>query len=300
MFSTKLWDQIASSVAQQWVERLFSPVLLFWAGGVLAYITAHDPKLLLDFLRGLDTPLQIALAVGGLVGVAGSAAVVESMQLSALRLLEGYWPRWLHPLRCYLRERLRKRIEKWDDTWRKLGVRYTELEAEELETYAYLDEMLATYPQEKRLLPTRLGNCLRAAEDYAWRHYGLAIGVVWPRLWGVMPEGAQKEISEARKRLDTAVRFWLWSFLFLVWTVWAWWMIPLALLGMVWGYRQALEAAGVYGELLRAAFDIHRGALYKALRWPLPTNPAEEHQTGQQITDYLWRVPNQSTTPTFR
>jgi hypothetical protein len=300
VFGTKFWDQMASGVAQKWIEWLFSPALVFWAGGVLAYITAHGGGPLVALLQRLDTPLHVALTVSGLgVGIAASVAAVESVQHGALRLLEGYWPRWLHRLRHYLVKRLSERNARRHREWSQLAARYSGLTAEELETYAHLDATLASYPTQERLLPTRLGNRLRAAEDYAWRHYGLATGVIWPRLWGVMPEGAQKEIIDARQRLDAAVRFMVWSFLFLAWTVWAWyWVIPLALLGMVWGYWQALEAAGVYGELLRAAFDLHRGSLYKALRWPLPHNPAEEHQRGRQLTYYLWRGLD-DTTPTF-
>jgi hypothetical protein len=301
MLGTKFWDQISSGVAKKWIEWLFSPALVFWAGGVLAYSTAHGREPLVAFLQRLDTPLHLALAVGGLVvGLAGSVAAVESLQQGALRLLEGYWPRGLHWLRHDLVKRLSERYARRHQEWSQLAARYADLTAKDLETYAHLDAMLATYPTQGRLLPTRLGNRLRAAEDYAWHHYGLATGVVWPRLWGVMPEGAQKEIIDARKHLDAAVRFMLWSFLFLVWTVWAWyWVIPLALLGMVWGYGQALEAAGVYGELLRAAFDLHRGSLYKALRWPLPNNPAEERQRGRQLTYYLWRG-SDATAPSFR
>ncbi len=95
------------------------------------------------------------------------------------------------------------------------------------------------------------------------------------------------------------MRLFLWSVLLLVWAFWSWyWVIPLALLGMAWGYWQALDAAGVYGELLRAAFDLHRFALYKALRWPLPGNPADEHKIGQQLTYYLWRG-SEDTMPPF-
>jgi hypothetical protein len=100
-----------------------------------------------------------------------------------------------------------------------------------------------------------------------------------------MPEGAQKEIIQARQRLDAAVRFIVWSLLFLIWALWAWyWVIPISLIGIVWGYWRALEAAGVYGELLRAAFDLHRVTLYQALRWPLPSNPADERKTGRQLS----------------
>jgi hypothetical protein len=299
VFGTKFWEQISSGVAQKWIERLLSPALVFWAGGLLAYITARGWTSVIALVQRLDTPLQIALAVGGLVSIAASAAVVESIQRSALRFLEGYWPRPLRSLRHYRVKHISERIAGLRAAWDALAVRYRDLTPEELETYARQDAVLATFPSRTRLLPTRLGNLLRAAEDYPWRRYGLATGVLWPRLWGVMPENAQNEIIAARKRLDAAVRLIVWSLLFLLWAFWAWyWVIPLALLGIAWGYWQALDAAGVYGELLRAAFDLHRFALYKSLRWPLPSNPADEHQIGRQLTYFLWRG-SDDTTPTF-
>lgn len=50
-----------------------------------------------------------------------------------------------------------------------------------------------------------------------------------------------------------------------------------------------LDSAAIYGDLLEAAFDLHRTALYTSLRLPLPKNPTEEQQTGRALTDYLWR-----------
>jgi hypothetical protein len=307
VFGTKFWEQIASGVAQKWTERLFSPALLFWAGGLLAYVVARGWSLvtaegwtqIVALVQGLETPLQIGFAAGGLVVVAGSAAVVESIQQSALRFLEGYWPCLLGPIGRYRVKRISKRLARLRTAWDALAARYGDLTPEEKATYASLDAKLATYPSQERLLPTQLGNRLRAAEDYPWRHYGLATGVLWPRLWGVMPENAQKEIVNARERLDAAVRLILWSLLFLLWSFWAWyWVIPLAVLGMAWGYWQALNAAGLYGELLRSAFDLYRFVLYEALRWPLPSNPASEHQIGRQLTDYLWRG-SDGKTPSF-
>jgi hypothetical protein len=289
VFGTKFWDQIASSTAQKWVERLLSPALAFWGGSLLAYAYTKGWAPVMSFLQHLDTPLQIVLALSGVVLIAGSATAVESLQQDSLRLLEGYWPRLFRRLRRYLVGRISGQVKRMDQEWQELAARYDALTPEELEDYARLDAALATFPSQARLLPTRLGNRLRAAEDYPWRHYGLGTGVLWPRLWGVMPQGMQKEITEARKRLDAAVRLFLWSVLFLVWTPLTWWVIPLGLLGMIGGYWQALNAAGVYGELLRAAFDLHRFALYKALHWPLPSHPAEEHPIGRQLTDYLWR-----------
>ena len=291
MFTSKFLDQIAVGVAQKWIERLFNPALVFWIGGILAFVSAHGAAPLITSTQALDMPLHIALAVGGLlVAVYGLMAMVKSVEFYALRILEGYWPGILQPLRSYFVKVQAKRQAGKRLEWERLAVRFVDLSSEERERYARLDADLAAYPSRNRLLPTRLGNWLRAAEDYGWRRYGLATSVVWPRLWGVMPDTAKKEIVEARKRLDDAVGTFVYSVLFLAWTPWAWyWVVPSAFLGMLWAYGQAIQSAGVYGELLRAAFDLYRVLLYKALRWPLPLNPAEEEQVGRRLTYFLQR-----------
>jgi hypothetical protein len=54
-------------------------------------------------------------------------------------------------------------------------------------------------------------------------------------------------------------------------------------------YRGMIVAAGVYGDLVRSAFDLHRFDLYRALAWPLPENLDNERQLGMQLTTYLFR-----------
>jgi hypothetical protein len=56
--------------------------------------------------------------------------------------------------------------------------------------------------------------------------------------------------------------------------------------------------AQIFGELIEAAYDLHRNALYQQLRWPLPTNPLQEHSSGTELTTYLRRG-SDSNTPTF-
>ncbi len=71
--------------------------------------------------------------------------------------------------------------------------------------------------------------------------------------------------------------------------------MPLGLLGAFLAYRGMLAAAAIYGQLLESAFDVHRVALYQALRWPLPENPAKERSTGRDITTYLYHGSTEST-----
>jgi hypothetical protein len=296
MFGTNFWEEIAGGVAKQWADRVFSPALLFWMGGLLAYATAHGWCQVYNAVDTINSHLQVVLAVFALVLVAGSALAIEGLQLIALRLMEGYWPRFLEQLRRRRIDWIKNRLQKKQDEWDRLVTRYKTLTDSEREIYARLDGELATHPAPGRLLPTRLGNLLRAAEDYSWRRYGLATAVVWARLWLVIPEEAREEIGQARDRLDGAVRLYLWSILSLIWAVWAWWwVVPTAALGIIFSYLRALKAAGIYGELIRASFDLYRVGVYKSLRWPLPGDPAEEYEMGKRLTDYLWRGSHQKT-----
>ncbi|MEV1005619.1 hypothetical protein [Nonomuraea sp. NPDC050202] len=121
------------------------------------------------------------------------------------------------------------------------------------------------------MLPTALGNILRAGELRPLRRYGLDVLIAWPRLWLVLPETARQEISGARTRLDVVGRTMVWALAAGVWSVFVWWAVPVAVLLAISAYRGGvLPAARVYSDLVEAAFDLYRWELYKALRLPMP------------------------------
>lgn len=170
--------------------------------------------------------------------------------------------------------------------------RFKGLTLKEAEEYARLDWQLRQFPtQLDRIMPTRLGNRLRAAETRPQDKYGLDALLCWPRLWLVLPDGVKKSLQEARQELNIGARVWLWSVLFLLWGYFAWWAVPAGLLFAWLSYRWMLNTAAAYGELVEAAFDLHRTQLYKALRLPLPEDPADERQKGQELTTYLLGSP---------
>ena len=106
--------------------------------------------------------------------------MVQPLQLSLVRFMEGYWGvSWfgnkIKSLGVSVQQRQRKRLEK-------LTKSTQEPTPEESVAMAKAFWQLCTvYPDEKRLLPTRLGNILRAAEDSAGGRYGLDTVAVWPR-----------------------------------------------------------------------------------------------------------------------
>jgi hypothetical protein len=290
---TKFLEGLGGKLAEQWAASLLTPAFVFWLGGLAAWIQKFGWNQLQQWLASLGEPLQIAVLVGSLLLVAASAFAIQRFDLAVLRFFEGYWPGWMAPLTDRLVNRQRARMKRLENKWQELAVKRDQggkLTAEDLDQFVAIDWQLRQMPaQPERLMPTTLGNLLRAAESHPSDKYGLDAIICWSRLWLVLPEAVKKELQDARADLNTAARVWLWGVLFLVWTSWAWWAVPIALFVALFAHWWMLEAAATYGDLLESAFDLHRMKLYQSLHFPLPANPAAENELGAQVTEYLWR-----------
>lgn len=289
----KFWDKLSEGLGQKWATQKMGFALAFWVGGALSWIACHDLGAITAKLTALDsTPIYIAMAVGGLMLLAASAAVVEWLERPLIRLLEGYWPGQFRRWRFKLAKRLEEQLKEKDARWSELEplVQSGASSPEQQEEYARLDDLLTRYPQNPaNLMPTTLGNLLRAAEDYPIVRYGLSITVCWPRLWLVLPAETRDALSKTREQLNAAARMALWGVLFFTWMIWSKWAALPAVVLIVSGYLRMIGAAGLYGDLLRATFDLHRFALYESLHWPLPTDPESEIAAGSALTEYLFR-----------
>jgi hypothetical protein len=108
------------------------------------------------------------------------ALIAEPLQIALVRLLEGYWGQsragrlLAAPGRAYHRAR-RNRLDR---AQRRQGGA-PPAPAEVRETAA---RKLSSYPPAGAILPTKLGNILRAAEYRAGSRYGLDAITAWPRL----------------------------------------------------------------------------------------------------------------------
>jgi hypothetical protein len=152
-------------------------------------------------------------------------------------------------------------------------------------------QVLRRVPESPQLrMPSRLGNLLRAAERRPIDKYGIDPAVCWTALWLLLPAEAKTELTQSRAALDSATRIWLWGALFLVWTPWSWWALPIGILVPVLAYYGGmLNAASLFGDLMVAAFDLHRLRLYDDLRLPRPQSPVQERrQAGPRVTNMLW------------
>ena len=307
---TGFWEGLGGSLAERWIVLILTPAFAFWAGGLTAWAWSrgwHDGWTELgNRITGLSSAEQIALAVGGFVLVTVSGIAVQRATLPLLRIFEGYWPRWLGTARSLLIARQTRRVVRLQQERDQLAAKLGDDTAtpEERRRHLTLDKRLRRVPTEAndeepvRRMPTSLGNILRAAESWPVDKYGLDAVKCWPRFWLILPETARTELTSARSSLDSAATVVVWSLLFVVWTFWAWWALPIGLAIAALAYRMVLGSAEVYGDLLESTFDVHRRLLYQAVEWPLPRTPAEERETGRALTEYLWRG-SDSETPSF-
>jgi hypothetical protein len=318
-----VWTSLVEGVGQRLTESSslawLTPATLFWASGFGA-LYWHDDRIwwrggLLSLLPNhaawshinLQPPTaffqlsgneQIALSAAAALVVGLSGLVGRAAAFGVVRVAEGYWPRWLGIVCDWLVRRVERRRAADERRLEALRDRFDGLSPAEIREYADLDLRLEVLTPKYRQLPTRLGNVLRAAESRPGDRYGLDALVCWSRLWLVLPDATKQELTGARNALDEGAIVMFWGILGFLWTAWAWWAAPIALIVIHFAYRAMVRSATVFGDLLVAAFDVHRFALYSSLRWPLPPDPVSEREQGHAVTQYLWRGP-EGPTPTF-
>ena len=233
------------------------------------------------------------LLVAGLLAL---ALVVHPLQLTLVRLLEGYWgnTRGARSLAAWCTARQARRRQALVDALRYEGEGQPDAAALQ-RMQASAAALLQGFPASpERLMPTALGNVLRAAEDRPQRAYGLDGVTIWPRLFPLLPETMRNLLADARNQMDVALRF---AAVFvlaalvcaaLLWRYPPWAALALVGLFLAWlSYRAGVQAAAAYGQLVEVAFDLHRFALYPALHLSLPDDPDAERVLNAEVSAVL-------------
>ncbi len=166
---------------------------------------------------------------------------------------------------------------------------------------SYQRSYLSFAPAPAPVMPTRLGNALRAAEAYPGdeERWGLDAVFWWPRLYLILPDGARSQVDDARAALDQLVVLTMLSAAFGV--------VALALscaglslavgLGCAAGalllsrgsYLAAVTSATVFGDLVRSCYDLYRGDLLSRLGWELPPTLEGERRLWGALGQQLYR-----------
>ena len=148
--------------------------------------------------------------------------------------------------------------------------------------------------QDHEIMPTKLGNAIRAFQSYPYKTYGLDGPPNWSRVEALVTENEKEALAEAL----TTFAFWLnLIVLTAAATIYIWVADVLgrphstgstALLTLVSATAGALVAWGAYcasvgaainwGASVRAAYDLHRLELYERLGLKRPRTEEEEEE----------------------
>ncbi len=267
------------------VDSLVGDIRAWWLPSIavvglfsLSVFPALDDSGVLADVADLNGSQQIALAVSLSVALAAIAAAL-SRQL--YRVLEGYHlrPGWLR---------------RWRET-RHLDKRRTLRNSVESAADAGgVAERLRQYPGEaSRVMSTRLGNTLRAGEDYGPDRYGLDTVTLWDRLIAVAPDAITNRLEATTTSMNTWVgSIWL-AVLFSAVSVYGaiaadspslyYWAAAAVGLTPIF-YAFAVSVAEDYGQALRALVDLSRGELAASLGYRLPDSASEERTFWGELT----------------
>lgn len=268
----------------------FAPCALF-VTGVFALVRAGSFSGRSDW--DAVWPESPAAALGAALTVVVCASLLglllQPFQVRAVRVLEGYWDRW--PLTAGLAGLL----ARWQRRrWKALHRRAAQVPDSDrgLRAGADAGRRLAAQPPAEVLLPTALGNALRAGELTAGERYGLTTLSSWPRIYLQVSARMAEVLSSARDALDAAVNL-CWSFLALS-TASAlalhdepsvWWLCGAGLLLAAFAYKGAVTAAQAYAGLMHVVYDLHRFDLLDALHLPLPADRSSEREVFSDVSE---------------
>jgi len=214
---------------------------------------------------------------------------------SIIRLKEGYGA-W-NPAKLFAfieRRRFRRLTERLEEIKADLVLAEDLGEEKDFAERRRLRRIVARrFPDsEDLLLPTAFGNTILAFEVYSRVMYGIDAIPGWPRLVMVMPDNDREVVDTAKAQMSFWVNIWLLSLIFFVeylalsiitgqrGTIWAVVSLPLAWFAS----RRARNAAVMWGEVVKASFDVYVPALRKKLELDASLPPDQERRQWANIS----------------
>jgi hypothetical protein len=285
----QVYDRLSSFFERRFLKNAFLPVLLFFPAVALP-ILLQGGRLdrLIRALENQATGVKLLFFLGYFALSWFCAAIVASQWRNIIRLYEGYplsaWP-WLDNIgKGWHKAQLR-------------GLQYPR-EGEGGLDNSYLRHW--AYPDISHVLPTRLGNVIRAGEAEPQYRYKAHAVVLWPLLYHVLPRETINDIADARGTLEFLLVLSLWCSGFAVLNpltalifngslAIAALLFSAGLLLAYTAYLAAIPAAAEYAAYLRSTFELYRFNLLARLRLPIPKNLKEEVAIWNELCEFVLR-----------
>lgn len=202
------------------------------------------------------------------------------------RVLEGY------RLPRQLRRHMQRRHAR---TWWSLH--NVEQRAQSSAAWGLRTENMWEYPERLAdVMPTRLGNALRAAEQYGVRRWNLDSLTFWHELTAVAPAPLLAELDDSRSAMDffagSIVQFGLIAATCFATVPQADDRVPLVVgigaLVLIWpAYLALIQRVGEYRSAIQALVNLGRKPLAEALGYPLPADVGRELYLWANLTRYV-------------
>lgn len=295
-------------ISRAFVVGYIMPSLALFLGIYLLYPTLPIFKRPGTILAGDADTGGVALAI---LAIWLCAMVLSIFNVAMYRVLEGYvWP--INAISSWKT----KEINRWKalvDEYDKLQRQLAETENLNPDTRKImytraqdvLVELRTDFPQtEGDILPTRLGNVIRAFERYPNVIYGADGVALWPWIEASMKDDARSIVENAKATSDLFVNICILSFIYLILVIFKYFSVVflrlvgvisnelklsefffeviiqgdlfiLAVSGLIvsiFSYKFALNAARSWGRRVRAAFDLYLNSIAEKMGYEVPKN----------------------------
>jgi hypothetical protein len=304
----------------------FAPSLAFVAVSTIAFSPLLPPTLIQRVQSALS-PINdsglIVLLIATMMGF-----TLTSLNTYIYKLFEGYFLRGL--LKPLLRIELRRariirnkrdflnkkinRIEKWQRgrTRAKLPAyqkkKLIRINNRIQQLINQRDALAAEYdskypPTDALIMPTRLGNILRAAEAYPQSRYYADSVALWPRMVWAVDREYMSHVDSANDQCSFLLNSSLLSGIFAVMSFTAsgyelasnvssnpviYLAVGIFALAIAWFfYTASLLNVTKYGNLIRSSYDLFRFNLLDKLHLKLPPNSESEKELWEQISEFI-------------
>jgi hypothetical protein len=214
------------------------------------------------------------------------------------RLLEGYsWPNASATRAVRKQRRLYASLKEAADRAQGTGGGSEREDKEQLWRAELAFEKLKRYPEsEADILPTRLGNALKAIERYGQSRYKLDAQTFWSELNACAPDSTRDEVEDARSVIDTFVSFvfvsLVFAFLSLIVAITKLHAPSLiaalgALLLSRWFYNSAVESTSWLVRAIQALVNLGRGKLASTYGLKVPSTLSEEQRMWEALAGFV-------------
>ena len=323
-------NSLIRDIGRSYIVSSMLPAAFFIALGVFIY-RANIPQLLSIPILSDKYSASLYFLFAGLIMWAGFA--LYSMVNWTVRFYEGYYLLgWMKKVLVFLffgREYKKKTkyIERVLQAKKNRPVGWEEIIDENYNQAwsDFSDAELSIPLRADDLMPTRLGNVLRASEQYPEK-YGLTAGIeTWSRLATLLPPNMANALEEKNNNMLFLLNSSLLSYFMGVFAFGTWGICKInqscsttlgivrafgvkdglssylkgfaeneyLLLGCFWIlvgyilYVLSIPVAKTIGLLIRSSFDLYRFDLLKQLNYSIPSTFSQERKAWGKISDFI-------------